>query len=160
MLHRRQCEWIFWLVQAIFTYFLRLLPVKAYLSFRGNVFLNESSISAIKELFFQVETNFMASGNHFMPLPQISFKEPFILVNGNAFFSPKENVFLFIKNFLSCQWKPLLSLFKTLITTILFYFSNISVSGNRFSIQQKQYSFIYRFFPRFLQNNLIAASGS
>ena len=140
--------------------FLRLLPVKAYFSFSGNVFLNESSISAIRELFFQVETNFMASGNHFMPLSQIFFKEPFIPVNRNAFFSPKENVFLFIKNFLSCQWKLLLSLFETLITTILFYFSNISVSGNRFSIQQKQYSFIYRFFPRFLQNNLIAASGS
>ena len=160
MLHRRQCEWIFQLVQTIFTYFLRLLPVKAYFPFSGDVFLNESSIPAIRELFFQVDTDFMASGNHFMPLPQIFFKEHFIPVNGKRFFSLKENVFLFIKNFIFCQWKPLLSLFETLITTILFYFSNISVSGNRFSIQQKQYSFIYRFFPRFLQNNLIAASGS
>ena len=45
----------------------------------------------------------MASGNHFMPLPQIFFKEPFIQVDGNAFFSPKENVFLVIKSFLSAS---------------------------------------------------------
>ena len=45
----------------------------------------------------------MASGNHFMPLPQIFFKEPFIQVDGNAFFSPKENIFLVIKSFLSAS---------------------------------------------------------
>ena len=76
--------------------------MKAYFSFSGNVFLNESSISAIRELFFQVETDFMTSGNHFISLPQIFFKEPFIPVNGSAFFSLKENVLLFIKSFLSC----------------------------------------------------------
>ena len=159
MLHRRQCEWIFWIVQTIFTYFLRLLPVKAYLLFIENVFLNESSFPAIRELFFPVETDCMASENHFMPLPQTFFKEPFIPVNGNAFFSPKENVLLFIKNLLFCQWKPLFTLkrsvFKTLITTILFYFSTISVSGNRFSIQQKQYSFIYTIFRNFCKRTLL-----
>ena len=76
--------------------------MKAYLSFSGNVFLNESSIPVIRGLFFRVDTDFMASGNHFMLLPLIFFKEPFIPVNRNAFFSPKENVLLFIKNLLFC----------------------------------------------------------
>ena len=54
----------------------RLLRVKAYFSFSGNVFFNEFSIPAIRELFFQVETDFMASGNHFCPCLRYFSRNP------------------------------------------------------------------------------------
>ena len=54
----------------------RLLGVKAYFSFSGNVFFNESSIPAIRELFFQVETDFMASGNHLCPCLRYFSRNP------------------------------------------------------------------------------------
>ena len=97
------------------------------------------------------------------------FEQSFIEVSGNAFSSPKNKVLLFIQSFLSCQQKRLFklqrSLFKTLsLATIFFDFSDapvnrssfsssrnvsefsISASGNQFSVQLKEYSFIQRFF--------------
>ena len=68
------------------------------------------------------ETHFVASENHFLPLPQIFFKKFFILANRNTLFSPEEKLLQFTQNFLSCWWKPLFklqrSLFKILITAI------------------------------------------
>ena len=58
-------------------------------------------------LFLLVETNFLASGNHFLPLSQIFLKKSFILFSGNAFFSPKERV-------VSCS-----ELFLLLVVTII-----------------------------------------
>ena len=42
-----------------------------------------------------METHFLASGNHFILLPQIFFKEFFIPASGNTFFSPEEKVLFF-----------------------------------------------------------------
>ena len=59
------------------------------------------------ELILLVENDFLASGNHFLPLTQIFLKEPFIPESGNPFFSPKEKVLFFI---LSFPWNPLFKL--------------------------------------------------
>ena len=45
---------------------------------------------------------FLASGNQFLPLSQIFFKESFISVSGSAFFSPREHVLFLIQGFLAC----------------------------------------------------------
>ena len=69
-----------------------------------------------------LETHLLDSGNHFLPLPQILFKEFLIPDSGNTFFSPKEEVLFFTQGLFSCQWKPLFklqrSLFKALVTAI------------------------------------------
>ena len=79
-------------------------------------------ISQKRTLFLLVETHFLASENDFLPLPQIFFKKFFIPANGNTFFSPEEKLQLYTQSFLSCWWKTLFklkrSLFKILITTI------------------------------------------
>ena len=76
----------------------------------------------LAQLFQLVETGFLVGGKHLCSLSQIFFKDFFILVSRNTFFSPKEKILFFIQSFLSCQWKLLFelqrSLFKTLITAI------------------------------------------
>ena len=42
-----------------------------------------------------METDFLVSGNHFLPLSQIFFTEFFIPDSGNTFFSTKDSEFLF-----------------------------------------------------------------
>ena len=53
-----------------------------------NQFLRET-------LFLLVETHFLASGNHFLPLSQIFLKKFFIPASENIFFSPEEKVLFF-----------------------------------------------------------------
>ena len=98
------------------------LPEEAVFPSSGNVFFNESFIPAIGEefslywkpstlleSFFLLaktvtgvsENHFLktglvlASGNHFLPLPQIFLKKFFILASGNTFFSPEDKVLFF-----------------------------------------------------------------
>ena len=71
------------------------------------------------DLILPVKTHFLASENHFLPLSQIFFKEFFIPANENTFFSPEERVLFFTQNFLSCQWKPLFKLQRSLFNDFL-----------------------------------------
>ena len=117
----------------------------------------------LKSLFFQVETDFLASGNsgnHFLPLSHIFFKESFIpIFLLKAFFPASENHYL---NYCETYLRPLLPLLKT----IFFDYLDIPVNGSSFSskrnvflnefsipargyqlsVQLKQYSFIWRSF--------------
>ena len=44
---------------------------------------------------YLVENDFLASRNHFLPLPQIFFKKFFIPASGNTFSGPEEKVLFF-----------------------------------------------------------------
>ena len=46
-----------------------------------------------------METHFLTSGNHFLSLSQIFFKDFFIPASGNTFFSPEEKALFFTYNF-------------------------------------------------------------
>ena len=84
-----------------------------------------------------METDFLASGNHFVTLSHIFFKESFISISGNVFFSPKgwysfsfraflpasENDYL---NHREAYLKPLL----LPLATIFFDFLDIPVNGS------------------------------
>ena len=119
-----------------------------------------------------METDFLASGNHFVPLSHIFFKKSFIPTSGNVFFCSKErHCFLFraffparqnhYSNYREAYLKPLL----LLLATIFFDFLDVPVNGssfpsnrnlflneffipangNRHSVYLKQYYFIRRF---------------
>ena len=47
-----------------------------------------------------METDFLAGGNHFLPLSQIFLKKSFIPFSGNAFFSPEVRVASYSELFL------------------------------------------------------------
>ena len=89
-------------------------------------------------LFLLVENDFLAIGNHFLPLSLIFFTESFIPVSGNAFFSPKEQYFLFraflpasenhYLNYTEAYLKPLLLLLATIFLNSL----NNPVNGRNF----------------------------
>ena len=89
-----------------------------------------------------METDFLASGNHFLPSSQIFLKESFIPVSGNAFFNPKKRVCFLFRAFFHargnrcfnyreaylklCQWQP------------FFIFFRYSCQWKHFSLQQKR----------------------
>ena len=119
-----------------------------------------------------LKTHFLASENHFLPLPQIFSKKYFIPASRNTFFRPEEKVLLFTQFFFPASGdhylnyrKAYLKLLSLILATIFFDFSNISgkqffrlvetlflnkffipTSGKRFSVYLKQFSFISRFF--------------
>ena len=128
-----------------------------------------------------VETHFVASGNHFLPLSQTFFKEFFILdsetnfsvqkkkycillrtffpVSGNHYLNYKE---AYLKGlFYHCYWQQLFLIFQILLPYAVFSSSRnvflskfcIPASGNRFSVYLKQYSFIWRFFSASWNHN-------
>ena len=101
-------------------------------------------------LFLLVKTHFLASGNHFLPLPQIFFKKFFIPASGITFFSPEEKVdrksiflqkkkYFFTQNFFPASGKyyldyreAYLKLLSLLLATKFFDFSDISASASSF----------------------------
>ena len=101
----------------------------------------------------------MASGNHFMPLPQIFFKEPFIQVDGNAFFSPKENVFLVIKSFLSASGNHYLrykeAYLKLLLQPFYFIFPIFLSVGTDFLFSRNSILLFTDFFRDFCKTTLL-----
>ena len=101
----------------------------------------------------------MASGNHFMPLPQIFFKEPFIQVDGNAFFSPKENVFLVIKSFLSVSGNHYLRYKKAYLKLLLqpfhFIFPIFLSLGTDFLFSRNSILLFIDFFRDFCETTLV-----
>ena len=87
-----------------------------------------------------VETRFLASGNHFLPLSQIFFKEFFIPASGNTFFSLEEKVLFFLlrtlfsasgNHYLNYR-EAYLKLLSLLLATIFFDFSDISANVSSF----------------------------
>ena len=89
-----------------------------------------------------METDLLASRNQFLSMTQIFFKESFIPVSGNAFFSPKEKLLFFIlfraffpaiRNCLNYR-EAYSKLLLLLLATIFFYFLDIPVNGNSFSV--------------------------
>ena len=62
-----------------------LLLAETVYAMSGNQFSGQNS-------FLLVETDFLASGNHVLPLSYIFFKESFIPISRNLFFSPKDTV--------------------------------------------------------------------
>ena len=77
-----------------------------------------------------METDFLTNGNHFLPLSQILFKESFIQISGNAFFSPNEwYCFLFSAFFPASKnhyyRKPYLKSLLLMLATIFFDFLDI-----------------------------------
>ena len=97
------------------------------------------TISERQTLFLLVETHFVASGNHFLPLPRIFLKKFFIVAIGNIFFSPEEKVLFFTWNFFTASGnyylnyrEAYLKLLSLLLVTIFFNFSNISANAISF----------------------------
>ena len=133
------------------------------------------------DLILASGNSFLASGNHFLPLPQIFFKKFFIQANENIFFSPAEKVLFFTENFspasvnhYSYYREAYLKLLSLLLAMIFFEFSDICAnvssffvsilaSGNRFSVYLKHILLSGHFFllveMQYLKNNLIPASG-
>ena len=68
------------------------LPAETVTDMCRNHFLKTNLIFAI------VKTNFLASGNHFFPPPQIFFKKFFIPASQNKFYTPEEKVLFFTQN--------------------------------------------------------------
>ena len=60
-----------------------------------------------RNLFLLVESDFLASGNYFLPLSHIFFKESFIPISGNEFFSPKEQHCVLFRAFFPASEKHL-----------------------------------------------------
>ena len=98
-----------------------------------------------------METDSLASGNYFLPLSHVFFKESFIPISGNAYFCPKEQNCLLFKAFFSASEKhylnyreafskPLLLLLATmrifwiLLSMEAVFPSNRNVFANEFSI--------------------------
>ena len=92
-------------------------------------------------LFLLVEIDFLASGNHFLPLSYIFSIESFIPISRNIFFTPKESYCVLFRiffpasekhywNYREAYLKPLL----LLLATIFFDFLDIPVYGSSFSV--------------------------
>ena len=159
MLHRRQYKWIFWLVQIIFAYFLRLLPVKAYLLFIGNVFLNESSFPAIRELFFPVETDFMASGNHLCPCLRYFSRNPSSWLTETHFSVQKKTYCCLLRTFFSASGNHYLrykeAYLKLLLQPFYFIFPIFLSVGTDFLFSRNSILLFTDFFRDFCKTTLL-----
>ena len=115
-----------------------------------------------------METHFLASGNHFLPLSQIFFKKFFFPTTGTRFFMPEEKYCFLLRTLFTAGGNHYLNyreayskLLSLLLATIFFDFLDVSAKavfhvflnkfsiparGIRFSVNLKQYSFIWRFF--------------
>ena len=143
MLCSRQWKRILWLVQTI-SFFLssgKVFINKSFIPAIGEEFsLQWKQSTLLESSFLLAEAVNDMSRNHFLKIDLILaggnsfssqwetfssiasdiFRKFFIPARGKTFFSPEEKVLFFTQNFLSCQWKPLFklqrSLFKTLTT--------------------------------------------
>ena len=90
-----------------------------------------------------METHFLASGNRFLSLYQISSQEFFITASGNTFFSLEEEVLFFFylefyfpatgSHYLNYR-ETYLKLLSLLLATIFFDFSDIPANINSFFV--------------------------
>ena len=88
-----------------------------------------------------METHFLASGNHFLPLPQMSFKMFFIPASGNTFFSLEKKYCFLLRTFSAASGnhylnykEAYLKLLSLLLATILFEFLEISANVYSFFV--------------------------